>query len=485
MRRAKIVGTLGPASCTPDMLDQLIGAGLDVARLNFSHGTHADHAATLVALRAASTKQGRAVAVLGDLQGPKIRTGPLKAGRAGVLLVKGAEITITTEGELIGDEKLVSTTYPYLAQDVKPGERILIDDGLLELKALSTDGVRLRAEVVEGGMLGQHKGINLPGVMLRADALSEKDKADLAFGLDNGIDAVALSFVRTADDVLKCRAEMEKCGRIVPIISKIEKPEAIDNLDAIIAVSDGVMVARGDLGVEIEPERVPVLQKLICKKGNEAGKHVIIATQMLNSMIDHPRPTRAEASDVANGIWDGADAVMLSGETASGRFPLASIQMMDRIVLEAEAVAPERPPHHMALTPPALTDRVMAASACQAADASGAVAIACFTLSGTTARNVSNFRPGVPVIAFSPEQDVRRRCALYWGVVPKIMEPLENADRMAERVAARLVADGLAKPNDRIIIVHGSPLGVPGKTNSIRVHRVRGDLSLPPPTSAL
>jgi pyruvate kinase len=485
MRRAKIVGTLGPASSTPEMLDQLIGAGLDVARLNFSHGTHADHASTLTALRAASSSRGRAVAVLGDLQGPKIRTGPLKAGRAGVKLAKGAELTITTDGELQGDEKLVSTTYQYLAEDVKPGERILIDDGLLELKALATDGVRVRCEVVEGGVLGQNKGINLPGVRLRADAMSEKDKADLIFGLDNGVDAIALSFVRTAEDVQKCRAEMEKAGRVVPIISKIEKPEAIENLDAIIEVSDGLMVARGDLGVEIQPERVPVLQKLICKKASEAGKVVIIATQMLNSMIEHPRPTRAEASDVANGIWDGADAVMLSGETASGRFPLASIQMMDRIVCEAESVLPERPAHHIELTPPMPTNAVMAAAACQVAYASGAVAIAAFTTSGTSARLVSNFRPTVPVVAFSPEQDVRRRCALYWGVVPKIMEPLADPDRMAERVAARLVADGVVKPNDRIVIVYGSPLGMVGKTNSIRVHRVPADLSVPRPVGQM
>ena len=474
MRRAKIVATLGPASSSPEMLDQLIGAGLDVARVNFSHGTHADHKATLFALRAACTARGRPVAVLGDLQGPKIRTGPLKAGRAGVMLVPGAGLTITTEGEVQGDEALVSTTYPYLAQDVKPGERILIDDGLLELRVLATDGVRVRTEVVEGGMLGQHKGINLPGVKLRADAMSDKDKADLAFGLANGIDAVALSFVRTADDVDKCRREMEKNGRIVPIIAKLEKPEAIENLDEIIDAADGVMVARGDLGVEIQPERVPVLQKLICRRGNEAGKVVIIATQMLNSMIEHPRPTRAEASDVANGIWDGADAVMLSGETASGRFPLASFQMMDRIVCEAEAAAPPHPPHHMALKPPAMTAAVMSAAACQAAEASGAVAICCFTLSGSTARQVANFRPKVPVIAFSPEQHIRRRCAMFWGVVPKIMEPVENADKMAERVATRLVADGMARMGDRVIIVHGSPLGVPGKTNSIRVHRVQG-----------
>src|SRR5512138_3813114 len=342
MRRAKIVATMGPASSDPSTLEKLLGLGVDVARLNFSHGRHEDHAQVLDRLRAASRHLGKAVAVLQDLQGPKIRTGPLKAGKKGVTVEPGAEIVITTEGELPGDAHLVSTTYPHLAEDVRPGDRLLVDDGLLEFRVLSTDGVRARAEVVEGGILGEHKGINLPGVALRAEALSQKDKADVAFGISHGVDYIGLSFVRTPADIALCRAEMEKAGRVVPVIAKIEKPEALEQLDAIIAAADGVMVARGDLGVEILPERVPVLQKEMCRKANALGKPVIIATQMLNSMIDHPRPTRAEASDVANGIWDGADAVMLSGETASGRHPLAAVQMMDRIVREAESALPPR-----------------------------------------------------------------------------------------------------------------------------------------------
>ncbi len=473
MRRAKIVATLGPASAEPEVLEKLLSLGLDVARLNFSHGRHEEHARMLDRIRAASRHLGKAVAVLQDLQGPKIRTGPLRAGKAGVRIESGAEITITTEGEVEGDARLVSTTYAHLAEDVRAGDRLLVDDGLLELRVLDTDGTRVRAEVVEGGLLGEHKGINLPGVALRAEALSEKDREDIAFGLSHGVDYIGLSFVRTPGDVGLCRAEMEQAGRIVPIIAKIEKPEALENLDAIIAAADGVMVARGDLGVEILPERVPLLQKEICRKANAAGKPVIIATQMLNSMIEHPRPTRAEASDVANGVWDGADAVMLSGETASGRYPLLALQMMDRIVREAEGgtsrahAAGVAPP-----TRPAPFNLVTAAAACEAAEASGAVAICCFTLRGDTARLLAHFRPRVPIIAFSPDQSIRRRLALYWGVVPKVMEPIKNADLMTELVSDRLLEDQVVRPGDRVVLVHGSPLGLPGQTNSIRLHEI-------------
>ncbi len=476
MRRAKIIATVGPATSDPGTLEKLLEHGVDVARLNFSHGRHEDHAQVLDRIRGASRHLGKAVAVLQDLQGPKIRTGPLKAGRAGVTLVSGAELVITTEGELAGDERLVSTTYPHLAEDVRPGDRLLVDDGLIELRILSTDGVRARAEVVEGGTLGEHKGINLPGVALRAEALSDKDRADLAFGISHGVDYVGLSFVRSAEDVALCRAEMERAGRVVPVIAKIEKPEALERLDAIIAAADGVMVARGDLGVEILPERVPSLQKEICRKANAAGKPVIIATQMLNSMIEHPRPTRAEASDVANAVWDGADAVMLSGETASGRHPLAAVQMMDRIVREAEAGG--RRPHEIrigALAPGAHAapiGEVIAAAACDAALVSGAVAICCFTLRGETARQLARHRPPMPIVAFSPDQSIRRKLALNWGIVAKVMEPVKNADLMVELVTERLVADGVAKIGDRVVLVHGSPLGVPGQTNSIRLHEI-------------
>ncbi|HEY6006351.1 MAG TPA: pyruvate kinase [Anaeromyxobacter sp.] len=475
MRRAKIVATLGPACSDAAVLEKLLELGVDVARFNFSHGQHEEHAQGLDRIRAASRHLGKAVAVLQDLQGPKIRTGPLKAGKEGVHLETGSEIVITTEAEIAGDERIISTTYPHLAEDVRPGDRLLVDDGLLEFRVLSTDGKRARAEVVEGGVLGEHKGINLPGVALRTEALSEKDKADLAFGIAHGVDYVALSFVRSAADIELCRGEMEKAGRVVPVIAKIEKPEALESIDGIIAAADGVMVARGDLGVEILPERVPLIQKELCRKANAAGKPVIIATQMLNSMIEHPRPTRAEATDVANAVWDGADAVMLSGETASGKYPLLAVQMIDRIVREAEAGLPPRELGLRGIAPdePGVpTNEVIAAASCEAAAASSAVAICCFTLRGETARLLAQFRPHVPIIAFSPDQAIRRRLALHWGVVPKVMEPVKNADLMTELVSDRLLADGLAAPGHRVVLVYGSPLGIPGQTNSIRLHEI-------------
>jgi pyruvate kinase len=475
MRRAKIVATIGPASSDPAVLEKLLAQGVDVARLNFSHGSHEDHAQVLDRLRAASRHLGKAVAVLQDLQGPKIRTGPLKAGRAGVRLDPGDELVITCEGEVPGTSEMVSTTYAHLAEDVRPGDRLLVDDGLIELRVLSTDGVRARAEVVEGGTLGEHKGINLPGVALRAEALSAKDREDLAFGISHGVDYVALSFVRSPDDIALGRREMERAGRVVPVIAKIEKPEALDRIDDIIAAADGIMVARGDLGVEILPERVPILQKELCRKANAAGKPAIIATQMLNSMIEHARPTRAEASDVANAIWDGADAVMLSGESASGRYPLAAVQMMDRIVREAEAAIAPREVRIATMTPAARaapTNEVIAAAACDAAAASGAVAVCCFTLRGETARQLARYRPSMPIVAFSPDQAIRRRLALYWGVVPKVMEPVKNADLMAELVSERLLQDGVGNVGDRVVLVYGSPLGIPGQTNSIRLHEI-------------
>ncbi len=475
MRRAKIVATIGPASSAPDVIEHLIAAGVDVARLNFSHGRHEEHAEVIGHVRAASRRLRRPVAILQDLQGPKIRTGRLKAGKAGVALRRGTEIVITTGCEVVGDDALVSTTYRHLARDVRPGDRLLVDDGLLELRVISTDGVRARCEVLEGGVLGEHKGINLPGVALRTEALSEKDRTDLAFGHAHDVDYVALSFVRSPEDVHACRAEMERLGRVVPIVAKIEKPEAIEHLDAIVEAADAVMVARGDLGVEIRPERVPSLQKDIVRRCNAAGRPVIIATQMLNSMIEHSRPTRAEASDVANSIWDGASAVMLSGETASGQHPVAAVEMMDRIVRSSEEdagpCAPARgAPGQRAGHGPA--PRVVAVAAVRAAQEAGAVAICCFTVGGTTARLLAHCRPHVPVIAFSPDQAIRRRLALYWGVVPKVMEPTQDPEAMAAEVGARLVAERHAQPGDVVVLVYGSPLGVPGRTNSIRVHAI-------------
>jgi pyruvate kinase len=475
MRRAKIVCTLGPASTSQEMLEKLLLAGMDVARLNFSHGSHEQHAEVVERLRAASLKVRKAVGILGDLQGPKIRTGRFTTGST--QLKEGAEFSITTDESVAGNDEVVSTTYPHLAADVNPGDRILLDDGLLELRVKSTDKKELvRTEVVHGGVLKNNKGINLPGVALRAEALTPKDREDLVFGLKVGIDYVALSFVRQPSDLDSARAAMAEVGRQVPIISKLEKPEAIARLDAILAKTDGVMVARGDLGVEIPPEEVPAIQKDIIRRANQRGLPVIVATQMLNSMTDHPRPTRAEASDVANAVYDNADALMLSGETASGRYPIESVQMMDRIIRAAESAARasstgvERRQSH-SFEPTSFPD-VIASAACQAARNSGASLIANFTLSGVTSRLLSHYRPGVPIVAFSPNQEVRRRLTLLWGVVPRVLEPIQETEAMVRRVEEELLSRGLAQKGDKVVIVFGAPVGQAGKINSLRLHQI-------------
>ncbi|MDP1915237.1 MAG: pyruvate kinase [Myxococcales bacterium] len=474
MRRAKIVCTLGPASTSQEMLEKLLDAGMDVARLNFSHGTHADHQGVLDRLRAASLKVRKAVGVLGDLQGPKIRTGKLEKGA--VELIEGKEISITTDESVLGTQELVSTTYPHLASDVNVGDRILLDDGLLELKVLATDKKSLiRTEIIHGGTLKNNKGINLPGVALKADALTAKDREDLIFGLKAGVDMVALSFVRTPEDIDMCRQAMMEAGRVVPIIAKLEKPEAIARLDAILEKTDGVMVARGDLGVEIPPEEVPAIQKDIIRRANQRGLPVIVATQMLNSMIEHPRPTRAEASDVANAVMDNTDAVMLSGETASGDYPVESVQMMSRIVEAAESAMRQSFPRIGTGEPikiPSDFPDVTCGVACRAAREAGASIIVAFTLTGNTARLVSRYRPSVPIIAFSPNQEVRRRLSLLWGVMPRVLEPVQETEEMVRRVEEELLARGLAKRGERIVIVFGAPVGQAGKINSLRLHTI-------------
>ncbi|WP_163870974.1 pyruvate kinase [Myxococcus eversor] len=476
MRRAKIVCTLGPASQSQEMLEALLENGMDVARLNFSHGSHEQHAENIAKLRAASLKVRKAVGILGDLQGPKIRTGRFTKGSTD--LKEGGIFHITTDETVPGTDEIVSTTYPFLAADVNPGDRILLDDGLLELKVLHTDKQKLiKTQVIHGGALKNNKGINLPGVAVRADALTPKDREDLVFGIKAGVDFIALSFVRQPSDLDAARQAMAEVGRTVPIIAKLEKPEAIARLDAILDKTDGVMVARGDLGVEIPPEEVPAVQKDIIRRSNLRGLPVIVATQMLNSMIDNPRPTRAEASDVANAVFDGADAVMLSGETASGKFPIESVQMMERIILAAESSQRVQPVLRNIDAPlglPAHFPDVIARVACEAAKASGASLIAAFTLSGVTARLLSHYRPSVPIVAFSPNQEVRRRLALLWGVVPRVLEPIQDTEAMVRRVGEELVARGLGRKGDRIVIVYGAPVGQPGKINSLRLHTIEG-----------
>lgn len=474
MRRAKIVCTLGPASTSQEVIEQLLLAGMDVARVNFSHGTHEQHLEVIERLRTAQLKHRKAIGILGDLQGPKIRTGRLEKGE--VMLVEGKEISITTEESVLGTEELISTTYQPLAADVNVGDRILLDDGLLELRVLATDKKsQVRTEVVHGGLLKNNKGINLPGVALRAEALTPKDKEDLVFGIKAGVDYIGLSFVRTPQDLDLTRAAMKEAGRTVPIIAKLEKPEAIARLDAILDKTDGVMVARGDLGVEIPPEEVPAIQKDIIRRANARALPVIVATQMLNSMIEHPRPTRAEASDVANAIFDGTDAVMLSGETASGRYPIESVQMMERIVLAAESAMRQsfgRIGSGEPLKIPADFPDVTCGIACRAARESGASLVVVFTLTGTTAGLVSHYRPGVPIIAFSPNQEVRRRLALLWGVVPRVLEPMREPEAMVRRVEEELLARGLAQKGERVVIVFGAPVGQAGNTNSVRLHTI-------------
>jgi pyruvate kinase len=360
---------------------------------------------------------------------------------------------------------------------VNPGDRILLDDGLLELKVQSTDKkTTVKTEVVTGGMLKSNKGINLPGVALRGETLTPKDLEDMVFGIKAGIDYVALSFVRQGSDIDKAREAMSKAGRQVPIIAKLEKPEALTRLDEILDRADGVMVARGDLGVEIPPEEVPSMQKDIIRRANVKGIPVIVATQMLNSMITLPRPTRAEASDVANAVFDGTDALMLSGETASGKFPIESVKMMDRIIVAAErtALSHQIQPMREPLQMPASFPDVICATACRAALEAGTALIAAFTLSGTTARLLSHYRPRVPIIAFSPNQEVRRRLALLWGVVPRVLEPIQEMEAMVKRVEEELLARGLANKGDRVVIVSGAPIGQPGKINSLRLHHILG-----------
>src|SRR5262245_14638354 len=478
MRRAKIVCTLGPASLHPEMLERLLASGMDVARLNFSHGTHQQHQATIEALRTASLKVRKAAGILGDLQGPKIRTGKVKEGA--VKLKQGAELQITTDETVVGTGRLISTTYAHLPGDVNPGDRVLLDDGLLELRVTATDHKSLiTTEVVHGGILKNNKGINLPGVALRAEALTPKDREDLLFGIKAGIDFVGLSFVRQPADLDAARQAMKDAGRQVPIIAKLEKAEALARLDAILDKADGVMVARGDLGVEIPPEEVPAIQKDIIRRANSRRLPVIVATQMLNSMIAHPRPTRAEASDVANAAFDGADALMLSGETASGKYPLESVQMMERIILAAESALRASPATRGGLAEPggdrpAPFPEVIAGAACRAAREAGAALIVAFTLSGNTARLLSHFRPRVPVVAFSPNQEVRRRLALLWGVVPRVLEPIQETEAMVRRVEEELLSRGLAQRGEKVVIVFGAPVGQPGKITALRLHTISG-----------
>ena len=469
----KIICTIGPATDSEEMIRGLIASGMDVVRLNMSHGDHDWHAATFERVRKVGEEAGRHIGVIMDLQGPRIRVGELEGGS--VELRAGTECTITSQ-EAAGTAERFSTTYHLLANDCEAGDRILIDDGLLELKVQSVEGHDVRCEVIHGGTLLPHKGMNLPGVKVSAPAVSEKDIEDLELGLELGVDFVALSFVRSPDDVLGLRQRIDDAGHNTHIISKLEKPEAIDQLEAIIAASHGVMVARGDLAVETAPEQVPVLQRRIIRACATAQKPVIIATQMLDSMRENPRPTRAEASDVANAILDGADVVMMSGETAVGRYPLEATRMMRRIAVVAENALFEG--QHL------LTDwtpgqevsfgEAVSRGGVEAAEQVGAKALIAFTQSGSTARLASKCRPSVPIIAATPLPETARCCSLYWGVAPILVGPARSTDEQIELVDARLRELGLLELGEKVVITAGTPIEVRGTTNTMKLHVIGG-----------
>src|SRR6202165_1712368 len=470
-RHSKIVCTIGPASNSPRMIDRLLSAGMDVARLNFSHGTHEEHAKNISMLRVASVEHEKPIAILADLQGPKIRTGPL-AGGGPVLLRTGQRFVITT-ARILGDSTRVNTTFTPLPREVHRGDRILLSDGLIELRVEKVSGREVICEVVNGGALGENKGINLPGIKLRVPALTPKDREDLLFALKHGANYIAVSFVRRPEDVVLAKTLVRRAGKDTPVIAKLEKPEAIENLDAILRVADGVMVARGDLGVEMNPERVPVVQKTIIKRAREFRRPVITATQMLESMTENPRPTRAEASDVANAIFDGSDAVMLSAETASGKYPVEAVGMMARIIEEAEASIREFP--RPAPQEQLKVAETVAELVCHASRELHMKLIAVFTHSGFTARLVSRYRPLVPIIAFSPEVAIRRRMALIWGVMPAEIKNLQKIDRLAEISEERLLEEKLVRKGDVIGIVAGTPMGIRGTTNFMKFHVIGGE----------
>ncbi len=465
-RRTKIVGTLGPASRGPQAVARLVEAGLDVVRLNYAHGSPDEHAQALADVRAAASRGGRPLAVLQDLAGPKIRTGPLAAGE--VELEPGAAFTLTGR-DVPGDAREVSLTWPTLARDVRPGDRLLLADGMLELEAVAVAESDIDCRVITGGRLGAHKGINVPGRAIAAPSLTAKDRADLALGVAAGVDAVALSFVRSRRDVEAARAAARAAGGDVLIVAKIERPEALSDLDGILEAADGIMVARGDLGVEIPLERVPVVQKSLIERANRAGKLVITATQMLRSMVDSPRPTRAEVADVANAILDGTDAVMLSEETATGAWPAEAVATMARIAVEVETIFPHDVWARRVQRRPRESDaEAVAHAACEMAERLQAEAILTLTRTGETARLVAKFRPAQPVLALTPDEATYRRLAVVWGVTPALVPAVDDVAAQEREAVRRALAAGLLRPGGRAVLTGGAPPSA-GGTNLIRI----------------
>ncbi len=480
MRRTKIVCTIGPATNSEKMLEKLMKAGMNVARLNFSHGTQEEHAIVIERIRSISERLGYAVAILQDLQGPKIRTGSLE-GRNPVTLATNGIVTITSR-DVVGNAELISTTYKPLPSDVKPDDRILLNDGLLELSVLEKDETDIRCRVIHGGVLGEHKGINLPGVAVSAPALTEKDRDDLHFGVLHHVDYVALSFVRKPQDVLDAkryihefqleqyRGQQPKHLTPIALIAKLEKPEAIACLDDILEVTDGVMIARGDLGVEMPPEKVPLIQKHIITRCNELGLPVITATQMLESMITNPRPTRAEVNDVSNAVLDKTDLVMLSGETASGEYPIEAVEMMVRIIVETESRhRTAQPPKEQRLT----KVRAVSRAARALAEEASVKAIVVFTRTGTSAHLISKDRPRVPIIAYTASEQVRRQLALWWGVWPYCVKMEKSTEELISVVEHRLLEDKLVEQGEYVVIMGGMPVASRARTNFVKLHCVK------------
>jgi pyruvate kinase len=467
MRRAKIVATLGPATSSYENLRAIIEAGVDVARMNLSHGSYEVHEEIYANVRRAADDAGRAVAVLVDLQGPKIRLGKFEGGP--YELAVGDIFKITTE-DVIGTKELSGTTFKGLPQDVSPGDFLLIDDGKVKVQVVETDGTVVTTKVIVAGPVSNNKGINLPGVAVNVPALSEKDEADLRWGLRLGADLIALSFVRNADDVIRVHEIMAEEGRRVPVIAKIEKPQAVDNLEAIIDAFDSIMVARGDLGVELPLEAVPIVQKRAIELSRRMAKPVIVATQMLESMISSPVPTRAETSDVANAVLDGADAVMLSGETSVGEYPVITVQTMARIVTSTEEHGLERIPPLG--TKPRTQGGAITLAAAEVADFVDAKFVCVFTESGDSARRMSRLRFKIPMKAFTPNPATRRLMSLIWGIESYVVERVTHTDAMYHQVDDILLREGLAEVGDKVVVISGSPPGISGSTNDLRVHRV-------------
>jgi pyruvate kinase len=470
MPRAKIVCTLGPSSSTPERIGELIDAGMSVARLNFSHGSHEDHARMLQIVRAEADRRGKAIAILLDLQGPKIRVGKIKDGQ--IELRPGSELTITTE-EMLGEPGRVSTTYKLLPHDVKVGDQILLDDGYMSLAVTAVSDKEVKTIVVSGGILKNNKGINLPGVDVSAPALSDKDKADIGFALRHGVDYVALSFVRRAEDVIEAKRLLTVDNVSIPVISKIEKPQALERLGDIIDASDGVMVARGDLGVEMGPEKVPLWQKRIIEETNKRGKIVITATQMLESMITNPRPTRAEASDVANAVLDQTDALMLSGETASGAHPVEAVRTMARIIEEIEKSAYYKANIEPANIELAVSTNAIAHAAFVAARAMKVRTIVAVSDSGGAGRLVSEYRPEANIIAMTTDEVSFRRMAIIWGVTSVLMTAVVTTEELIDRVEATLIERNLAVPGENVLITMAVPVGSGAQTNVLKIHQIQ------------